>query len=115
MITPRRPTLAGVALVLFSSYGLCEDINRQQASELMAECHAQRQQNIEPLKQEAIEDCINRQLKDAEYCERFNRNFGERSPTGTRPAMFWDLPICQQALAADSYFKKYPGRQLYSQ
>ncbi len=114
MITMRQQTLAGIALVIFSSHGLCEDITRPQAIELMEECRTQRQLNIEPLRKQAIDDCISKQLRDREYCERFQRNFGERSPTGTVPAMFWDLPICQQALAADNYFKKYPGRQVYS-
>lgn len=110
-----QQVLGGVALVLFSSHGLCEDITRQQAAELMEECRAQRQLSIEPLRKQAIDDCINRQLRDEAYCERFHRNFGERSPTGTVQAMFWDLPICEQAVAADNYFKKYPGRRVYSQ
>lgn len=115
MITLRQQILAGSALVIFSSHGLCEDITRPQAIELMEECRSQRQLNIEPLRKQAIDDCINRQLRDQEYCERFHRNFGERSPTGNVPAMFWDLPVCEQAVAADNYFKKYPGRQVYSQ
>ena len=115
MITVRQQVLAGIALVLFSSHGLCEDITRPQAVELMEECRAQRQLNIEPLRQQAIDDCINRRLRDAEHCERFHRNFGERSPTGNVRAMFWDLPVCEQAVAADNYFKRYPGRPLYSQ
>jgi hypothetical protein len=114
MIESRRHLLAGFALLLFSNHGLCEDITRQQVSGLMAECRAQRQQKIEPLKREAIDDCINRQRRDPEECERFNRTFGERSPTGNTRAMFWDLPICEQAVAADNYFKKNPGRQVYS-
>jgi hypothetical protein len=114
MIKSRQQVLAATALVLFSSLGLCEDITRQQAAELMQECRAQRQQNIAPLKQQAIDDCVNKQLLVEETCERFNRNFGERSPTGNMRAMFWDLPVCEQAVAADNYFKKYPGRQVYS-
>ena len=115
MITSRQQVLAAIALLLSSSHGLCQDITRQQAGELMVECRAQRQQHIEPLKQEAIDDCINRQLRDREYCEHFNRNFGQRSPTGNTRAMFWDLPICVQAVAVENYFKKYPGRQVFSQ
>ena len=115
MIKYGQQMLAGIALVLISSHGLCEDITRQRASELMGECQSQRQQRIEPLRRDAIDDCINKQRKDPEYCERFNRNFGERTATGNRQGMFWDIPVCQQALAADHYFKRNPGRQVYSQ
>jgi hypothetical protein len=113
-----RPTkhriLGAVTLLLLSLNLQAAEITREQAGELMQECQAQRQQKIAPLKAEAIEDCVTRQRKERGYCERFNKNFGERTPAGNRRGMFWDLPACQQAVSAQQYFKKYPGRKVYS-
>jgi hypothetical protein len=106
-------TVAAVYLLLHGA-AYAAEINRAQAEELLQQCQAQRQENIAPLRQEAIEDCVTRQRRDRAYCERFNQNYGERSPTGTRMGMFWDLPVCMQATDAQAYFRKNPGRQVYS-
>jgi hypothetical protein len=106
--------LGVITLLLFSLNLQAAKITREQAGELMQECQAQRQEKIAPLKAEAVESCVNQRLRDREQCERYNRNFGERTVAGTRTGMFWELPTCQRAVSAQQYFKKYPGRQVYS-
>ena len=66
------------------------------------------------LKTKAIEECIARGVDDEKSCERKNRNFGERSNVGAVTGMFWDLPVCRQALDADRYFKRNPGALSYT-
>ncbi len=109
-------TTAGIValFLLLQSAVYSAEINRSQAEELLQQCQAQRQENIAPLKQEVIEDCVTRQHRDRDYCERFNRNYGERTVTGAQRGMFWDLPVCMQAVDAQNYFKKYPSRQVFN-
>ena len=106
-------------LILLSSSGLvfAEEITRDEALEVMEECQKQREENIAPLREQAIEDCVTKQRRDREYCERFNRTFGNARPRGNGsmiPGLFWDLPVCQKADAADRYFRANPGRQIYT-
>lgn len=114
MLSTKHGILAVAGLLLCSLNLQAAEITRDQVDGLLQECQAKRQEKIAPLKAEAIEDCVTRQRRDREHCERFNRNFGERTPTGTRVGMFWDLPACQRAIGAQQYFKKYPSRQVYS-
>jgi hypothetical protein len=63
--------------------------------ELDNACEAQRQIRLAPQRDKAIEECIAVQGKEQDYCERFYRDYGERS--GDRPALFYDLPECVDA------------------
>ena len=106
-------------LILLSSSGLvfAEEITRDEALELMEECQKQREENIAPLREQAIEDCVTKQRRDREYCERFNRTFGNARPRGNGsmiPGLFWDLPVCQTADAANRYFRANPSRHVYT-
>jgi len=106
-------------LFLLSSSGLVvsEEISREEAAQLMEECQKQREENIAPLREQAIEDCVTKQRRDQEYCERFNRTFGNARPRGNGsmiPRLFGDLPVCQESDAADRYFRANPGRQIYT-
>ena len=106
-----RVLLATPAILLFCSQGFAEDITREQAGEMMKECRVLREQKIAPLKEKVIEDCINKRRRDRDYCERFHKDYGEFRRAGgiLRPGMFWDLPVCQDAVNAENYLKKYPG------
>ena len=106
-------------LILLSSSGLvfAEEITRDEALELMEECQKQREENIAPLREQAIEDCVTNRRRDREYCERFNRTFGNARPRaggGMTRGMFWELPDCQDAFAAEQFFRMNPGRQVYT-
>ncbi len=111
-----RGLLAVVTISLSGSI-IAAEITRDEALQLMEECQKQREQNIAPLREQAIEDCVTKQRRDREYCENFNRTFGNARPRGNGtmiPGMFWDLPVCEQAVSAERYFRMNPGRQVYT-
>ena len=109
-----KQMLSILLLSLVSVAAYSQPINREQAAQLMSQCQQERARNIAPLKEQAIEDCVNRRVSDRETCERRNRNFGERSNVGAATGMFWDLPVCQQALEAEQFFKRNPGAKEYN-
>jgi len=100
-----------------AEYQAGEEITHDGVSELMEECQKQREGNIAPLREQAIEDCVTNRGRDRQYCERFNRTFGNARPSasgGMIPGMFWEIPVCEQAVAAEEYFKKNPSRRVYT-
>ena len=102
-----------VAMAL-SGFAAAEKVSQADAAQLMQDCKSQRQEQIAPLKKQEIEQCISKGRGDREYCERYNRNFGEKTAGGARLGLFWDLPVCQKALAADRYFNMNPGSNTYN-
>ena len=108
--------LIAIVTIAVSGYAAANEITRDGAVELMQECQEQREENIAPLREQAIEDCVTNKGRDREYCERFNRTFGNARPRaggGMIPGMFWELPDCQNADAAQRFFRMNPGRQVY--
>jgi hypothetical protein len=83
--------LVGVVTIILSGFSFAGEVNREGAVELLEECQRQRQINIAPLREQAIEDCVINRRRDREFCERHNRNFGERRSGGTVVGMFFDL------------------------
>jgi hypothetical protein len=110
----RYGVLGVTTLLLFSLNLQAADITRDQAGELLQACQSQRHEKIAPLKAREIDNCVSQQGKQQDYCERFNKNYGERTASGTQRGLFWDLPACQQAVKVEQYFKKYPGRTVYT-
>jgi hypothetical protein len=109
--------LFAIISVALSVFATANGISRDDASELMEECQRQREESIAPLREQAIEDCVTNRRRDREYCESFNRTFGNARPraNGTMiPGMFWDLPVCEKAIAAERYFKMNPSRHVYT-
>jgi hypothetical protein len=114
IIAIKHRMLCAVVTLALSSPAVAEEITRQGAEALMQQCQSERQENIAPLKAQAIDDCINKQRRDREHCEQHNRNYGERTAGGRLPGMFWGLPVCENAVAAEKYFRMNPGRQVYA-
>ena len=112
-----RQFLIGIATVVLSVAVFAEEITPEGALELMEECQKQREENIAPLRDQAIEDCVANKGRDREYCESFNRTFGNARPRaggGMIKGMFWELPVCEQAVAAEKYFKMNPSSRSYN-
>ena len=66
-------------------------------ADLDAQCEAARAAKIEPLREAAIEECVDEHQKDdREACERFYRDYGERS--GRRQGLYYNLPECVAAM-----------------
>lgn len=105
--------LLGVVTIMLGGFSFAGEVAREGAVELMEECQRQRQVNIAPLREQAIENCVTNQRRDREFCERHNRNFGERRAGGTLPGLFWGLPECEQAVAAERHFRMNPRSQVF--
>lgn len=99
--------------IFLSSYVTAEEMTREKASSIMAECNSLRESKIAPLKEQAIADCVLNKSGSTEYCKRRNENYGEnrRVDGVNRPGMFWGLPVCEEAISAERYYKKYPSRK----
>lgn len=70
---------------------------------LDAECEAAREQVLAPQRAKYVAECVEKKQKeDLEACERFYRDYGERS--GHVPAMYYQLPEC---VAAYDYRESY--------
>ena len=117
---PYTGLMAVVTLVLFSATAVpaaAVEVHRDDVPDMMEACQRERQRNLAPLREEAIERCVNRQMQSREECERRNRDYGEvrRNANGSiMPGLFWDLPLCQQADAADRYFRRNPRRDTFT-
>ena len=106
-----------IVTIALSGFAAAKEITRDDAVELMEECQRQREENIAPLREQAIEDCVTSRRRDREHCESFNRTFGNARPRaggGMIRGMFWELPVCEQAVAAERYFRMNPSRQVYT-
>ncbi len=101
-------------MILFCSLVLPAASNAQSLQELERECEQAREKMIAPLRQQAIDQCIedrtsgrsgSRSSRDArEHCERFYVDFGQGGTTqsgGFRQRMFHDIPECQALFEAE--------------
>ena len=113
-MTPQNKLPVMVCALLLASPVFGEEIPREQMEPLMEECQRQRQEHIAPLREEAIEHCVTDRRQDRETCERRNRNYGERTHGGTQAGLFWQLPACEKAVAAERYFRMNPGRNIFA-
>ena len=109
--------LVTIVTMALSGFAAAKEVTRDEALGLMEECQKQREENIAPLREQAIENCITNRGRDREYCESFNRTFGNARPRaggGMIPGMFWELPVCEEAVSAERYFRMNPSRQVYT-
>jgi hypothetical protein len=105
--------IAALALMGIASSSLAgETLTRDQAVALMDECQAIRQQSIEIARQQELAAC-EAKSKRASDCDwlreplQDNQNIGGR----TLQTLFWDNPVCDQALKAEKYFRANPGKK----
>jgi len=116
MTKSNRKILIAVVATILSGFSFAGEVTREGALELMEECQRQREENIAPLREQAIEDCVTNRRRDREHCESFNRTFGNARPRGNGtmiPGMFWELPECEQAVAAERHFRMNPRSQAF--
>jgi hypothetical protein len=70
---------------------------------LEAQCEQAREARIKPLRDMEIAQCKADVHNEADYCERYWKDYGNAVRTtrgGMTPRMFDDLPICQAAFSA---------------
>ena len=95
-------------IILLCSLVLPAVSGAQSLQQLERQCEQAREELIAPLRQQAIDQCIedrtagrsgSRSSRDArEHCERFYADYGQGGSTqsgGFRQRMFHDIPECQ--------------------
>ena len=100
MAMDSKKALCMFAVVLAcSSAPAAEKLSKEQVrkklTELDAACETAREEKLAPLREKYIEECISKQRKDPDYCQRFYADYGARTPT--RGPLFLDLPECVEA------------------
>jgi len=101
-----------VFLIAVNTYA--RHISKETVQELKAKCEAARQDQIAPLREQAIQECITKKTKSPEQCRRYYRDFGEAHWIGAgeyghfQSGMFYDLPECQESFNAEKHLKLYP-------
>jgi hypothetical protein len=91
------------SLVLFFGMLLAGSARADKASDvaaLEAQCEAEREAKIKPLREAEIAKCKADGRFDAGYCERFYKDYGNGANGGRVPRMFHDLPVCELAFKA---------------
>ena len=104
--------LLALVLLLTPTLALSQPMTREQAERLMQQCHAEREENLAPLREQAIQNCLDRNVSNRETCERRNENYGNRRNNGS-PGLFWDLPSCEQAMEAKRFFRQNPRAEVF--
>lgn len=87
-----------IALASFTAQAdkmLTKEEIRNKLDELNAACEQARENKLAPLRAQYIEECVSKQRRDRDYCQRFYADYGARS--GNRPPLFLDLPECVEA------------------
>ncbi len=98
MKTNRIACIGLIALASFSVHAqekLSKEQIRLKLDELNAACEAARERKLAPLRAQYIEECVTKQGKERDYCQRFYADYGRRS--GKRAPLFLDLPECVEA------------------
>lgn len=65
-------------------------------------CEVARENKLQPLRQQYVQECVEKSYRDKAHCERFYSDYGAR--TGNRAPLFYDLPECMEAFR---YRKSY--------
>jgi hypothetical protein len=84
-----------VKVILLSLVGFYSSLAAQTQQELDTACESARENRLAPLRQQFIDECVQKQKKDLEHCTRFYSDYGAK--TGNRAALFYDLPECVRA------------------
>ncbi|RJG47453.1 hypothetical protein [Motilimonas pumila] len=95
-------TITGAASPGLHAHNNSPQDRAQKQQTLDLACQRARENKIAPLRQAEIDDCVERRRRDPEYCQRYHRDFGEKS--GQQAALFYDLPEC---ITAFKYQKSY--------
>ncbi len=104
-----------LAGVLGAAGAGAETITRDQLSTLLADCNRARQEKLTVAQDAQIKACVERGWQ-LDYCEHRYEHYGERieRPNTTNVVgLFWDLPICEKAIAAERYFAIHPAKQTF--
>lgn len=114
-VTPAcRVALA--AMLLVSLAAQAETVKRSELDGLLSSCDSQRQAKLKPHRDAKVAECID-DGKQREYCQQYYADYGERMHRrgpGSTVGAFWNIPICEKAIAAERYFGMNPGKKTFS-
>ena len=91
-----------ILMLLLSNVAADEKDRVIKQKDLDEACEVAREKKLAPLRQQYVEECVEKQKKDRAYCERFYSDYGAQS--GNRAPLFYDLPECEEAF---EYRKNY--------
>ncbi|MEP6885197.1 MAG: hypothetical protein ABJC66_10655 [Gammaproteobacteria bacterium] len=103
IVSNRRELAIAALLVVWGNPAVVLADQASDVVALEAECDAEREAKIEPLRNVEIAKCKADQNNDPGYCERYWKDYGNSmrgANGGTIPRMFSDLPICVAAFKA---------------
>ena len=119
MKSTHRRTLrvaAGIFVAVLAGGGAyAGHLTKQDLDQLIAQCEAEREKRIAPLRENEIRNCIatgaQQRLRNPEQeCQSYFRDFGDARWTGTRlvPRMFHNLAECARAEEEHNHFRLHP-------
>jgi hypothetical protein len=85
------------------------NISSSDLEQLKRQCEEAREQQIAPLRKQAIDECIAKGVKSTSECENFYADYGNAGTTksgGFRQRMFHNIPECQAYYDAEEKLKK---------
>ena len=101
-MSPRTLLFAVAVVLLGSPLSVLAD-KASDVAALEAQCEAEREAKIKPLREMEIAKCKADQRNDVAYCERYWKDYGN-ARSGINgvmiPRMFGDLPVCVAAFKA---------------
>ncbi len=106
--------ILAVAVFAFSGQCFAENITREGAEELIAQCQRERYEHIEADKEKVIVECVEKQRNSKEYCDRYYKDYGLINASGTVRGMYWGLPICEKSFKVEKYFRMNPSKNVYT-
>ncbi len=80
---------------LLAAWAFVAPAGQQDQAAMDAACQSARQEQLAPLREQSLQQCLTQGEKDQATCEADAANYGER--VGIRQAMFYDLPECEAA------------------
>ena len=102
----------GLALILLPSFIYARHLSKSEVDALVAKCEAEREKKIAPLRDQAIQECIAKGMKEVATCKWRYKDLGDPifSNTGylIRPRLFHDLPECKKSSEAEKHYRLYP-------
>ena len=84
-----------ILMLVITSVAADEKELAAKQAELDEACEVARQIELAPIRQQHIDECVEKQDKNKAECEKFYQDYGVR--TGNRVALFYDLPECVEA------------------
>lgn len=87
-------------------------VSQSEVDKLSKKCESLRQKELEPIRAQKTQTCIEQQLRSKGHCERYYTTYGNvgASSMGPTAGMFYDLPECQSWIQAKEQLRMSHSR-----